>query len=129
VDQKTGTMIINEVTGLPKFALDMPSIDKFMGMYLKIHERVMLLRGEVTTRTEQLSDKNNPDTVDSRGLNEHLKQPAAIPPNFSKRDLRSMATQVLMGREPSLGGSLDEDIIDAPVEDEDGNDDQHDDTA
>ncbi len=116
-DPVTGIMLRDEKTHMPMFALELPSMDKFATMYLKLHERVLLLRGEATARTEQLLAK--PETGDALALNEHLKEPAAIAPKFSKSDLRAMATQLLRAREPALGGTpeTDPNIIDAPVED------------
>jgi hypothetical protein len=95
-------------------------MDKFMTMYLKLHERVMLLRGEATTRTEQL---RGPSETAESPLNEHLRGRSEIAPKLSRQDARAMARAILQGREPALGGKADSDVIDAPLEDSENADD------
>jgi len=84
---KAGKVVINEATGLPAFALDMPSFDKFMVMYLKLHERVMLLRGEATQRTESTTTA----PVDAH-------QRPMLAPNISQADIHAMARTLLEQR-------------------------------
>ena len=113
-DKKTQKILLDKKTGLPKFALEIPSMDKFITAYLKMHERVMLLRGEATTRTEALKP-----AIGAGGdapLNENLRPPSTISPRLSQQDARAMARAVLEGREPSLGGTPEAEVIDAPVE-------------
>ena len=109
-----GEIIIDDETKLPKYPLKLPDMDKFAAMYLKLHERVMLLRGEATTRSEQLSPVKG-----DAPLNEHLRGQAMIAPKLSRQDARAMARQMLREREPALGGGPDTDVIDASGEDED----------
>ncbi len=101
-NKDTGEILLDEETGLPRFPLEMPSMDKFAVMYMKLHERILLLRGEATTRTEQLGKAED---VDKSTLNQHLAEPTPIAPKLSRDDLRSMARRVLRAREPALGGS------------------------
>ncbi len=120
VDRK-GEPLIDKKTGLPKFALELGSMDKFMNSYLKLHERVMLLRGEATSRTEQL---RAPDVGDDAPLNGALQGPSRLVPKISRQDARAAARAMLMQREPALGGTPEDDkaVIDAVAEDaEDAN--------
>lgn len=107
--------------GLPTFGLKLPDMDKFVGMYLKLHERVMLLRGEATSRTEQTRI-----TGDDSPLNEHLRDRSRIAPKITRMDARAMARAMLEDREPALGGSPGG-VIDAPSEDYENDDDGSDD--
>jgi hypothetical protein len=103
--------------GLPKYALKLPDMDKFIAMYLKLHERVMLLRGEATTRSEQLRPAEG--AAEGEGpLNEHLRGRSTIAPKLSRQDARAMARAMLTGREPALGGGPEADtgVIDATPE-------------
>jgi hypothetical protein len=82
-----GSIKLNKETGLPVFALEMPPLDKFMTMYLKLHERVMLLRGEATKRTE---------TVEASVVDAHKR--GRLAPQISSEDARAMARTLLEKR-------------------------------
>lgn len=117
VDAKTGKMKLDPDTGLPLYPLKLPSMEKFMGMYLLLHERVMLLSGEATVRSEQL----RPDASEPE-LNEHLRDRAAIRPKLARADVRAMARTLLRSRAEARAeaeAAQDKPAIDAAGEEAD----------
>lgn len=93
-----GAIRRNETTGAPVFAMDLPSLDKGITMYLKLHERVLVLRGDVTARTEQLKPIAEPGAEVERA-------PRKIMPKMSREDARAMARGILQQREPALAAA------------------------
>lgn len=93
VDPKTGAPLIDSTTGLPKFGLEMPSLDKFLTVMLKWHERVMLLRGDVTSREEKVANSAMPAAVAEAQV-----RAGTIAPNVSRDDARAMAHALVMRR-------------------------------
>jgi len=107
-DPKTGEVLIDSDTNLPKFALKMPNLDKFAEMYLKIHERLMLLRGEAITRSESASRDHPPVTA-------HTEDPVSAHPLLNRTEARVLAAALLEQRKaqdflsPTLEGGDEDD--------------------
>lgn len=82
---KRGRVIIDKSTGLPKLPLDMPRADQFIRAYLKLHERILLLRGEVIHRAEVLNAGHEPLPQKER----------ARGPKLSRAETRDLVRQLL----------------------------------
>jgi hypothetical protein len=89
-DPKTDEVIIDKETNLPKFALKMPNLDKFAEMYLKIHERLMLLRGEAINRSDSV-DKD-------RRVTAHTEDPVSSSVSINRSEARILAAALLEDR-------------------------------
>lgn len=107
-DKDTDEIIIDDKTNLPKFALDMPKLDKFAEMWLKVHERLLLLRGEAITRSEQVGSE--------RRITAHTVDPVSANVKLSRSDAREMAQLLLRKkREQVPSGAID--TMGEPVDD------------
>ena len=106
-DPKTGEVLIDDDTNLPKFALKMPNLDKFAEMYLKVHERLMLLRGEAISRSDN-ANKTYPVTA-------HTEDPVSAHPLLNRSEARVLAAALLEQRKaqdflsPPIEGGEDDD--------------------
>lgn len=107
-DKTTGELTLDD-NGLPKFALKLPSLDKFADMYLEVHKRLMLLRGEAITRSEQIG-RDKPVTA-------HIDDPASATPKLSRYETKALARALLHERQKELA-VLPETTADIIVEEE-----------
>jgi hypothetical protein len=89
--------------GLPVYPLGMPRFDFFIDSFIKLDKQLMLKRGEVTVRGE---------TVNAEGGGRAL-DPAAGSPSLTHDDVRVLAKQLLLQRQPEL---KDAEAIDIQVE-------------
>lgn len=103
VDKKTGRVKIDDKTGLPEFGLKLPSIDKFAEMYLKVHERLMLLRGEAINRSEQINREGR--------VTAHMEDPVSATPKLSRDEARAMARALLHERQKELALPAEPEIV------------------
>ncbi len=113
VDPKTGKLQIDD-NGLPKFGLKLPTLDKFAEMYLKIHERLLLLRGDVTNRSEQIGKGQIPVTA-------HTDDPASVAPKLNRSEARAMARALLHERQKELASPEVTGVVEEPVSDDSAN--------
>lgn len=93
-DPKTGKIKFDK-NGLPEFGLKLPTFDKFAEMYLKFHERLLLLRGEATNRSEQIGREQISVTA-------HTDDPASATPRLNRGEARAMARALLHERQKEL---------------------------
>lgn len=80
--------------GLPRFALEMPSIEKYMVAMMKFQQQLMLLRGEATSRTENLAAGTD-GSISST-------DPVGASQSFTKDELRAIARMMVRRRQPEL---------------------------
>lgn len=91
--------------GLPMYALPFKSMEGLVDAFLKLDERLMLKRGDATSRTEDLSAAkagNRPSVLD----------PKTIITQVSKEERAAMAKALLLKRQPEL---LSQPVIDVEV--------------
>ncbi len=86
---------------LPRFALEMPSIEKYAASMLKMQQQLMLLRGEATSRNETVGGQGD-GSISSF-------DPVGAAQSFSTAELRSIARLLVRNRQPEL---LDQPEID-----------------
>lgn len=119
---KDGNIKRDDVTGVPEFAMKLPKMDQFIKSYLLLHERVMLMRGEATSRSATESEFD-PDKKPSVHVADPLEQQIELSPYES----RALSRAFLHMRQPELAALEDEDtnvvpikalkgVIDAPSE-------------
>lgn len=106
-DQKTGEILRNPETGLPKFALELPTYDRVVKAFLELDLRIGLRTGDVTDRVEAVG-------AGERSL---LDDPVAQNVKLTTEEARLMARRLLLARHAHL---KDDQAID--VEAEDGDD-------
>lgn len=103
VDVKTGTFSRrpNPYDGLPMYALPFESMEKLIGAFLKLDERLMLKRGDATTRTEttEAGSLGRPSVLDPQTL---ITKP-------TRDEVQAMARALLFKRQPEL---LQQTVID-----------------
>ncbi len=80
----------HEFAGLPRYPLELPRMDQFVRMFLDLDKQLMLKRGEVTERTQNVDKQLEP--ID----------PVANSLSFSREDLQAMARLLLHKRQPEL---------------------------
>lgn len=100
-----GEVIRNEETGLPKFGVEMPSLDKLVKVYLDLDLRIALKTGDVTNRTETVT-ANGEEGPRGRLLNSG--DPVSNLMNIQPHEAKALARKLLLDR----NARLDEDIID-----------------
>lgn len=98
-DPRTGEELIDEKTGLPKLALELPRLDRFVTAYLKLHERGMLLRGDAIHRAEILNQQHVPEPIKER----------ARGPKLERNEQRALVRQLL------AAGGGDHAVLDGSV--------------
>jgi len=84
--------------GLPKFALPMPDFDKVVTMLTKLQEKLLLLRGEATSRSETTTTGVDKDGKPIGGSLDSMKGKV----NFSVDEIRAMSKLMLVSRQPEL---------------------------
>lgn len=98
--------------GLPQLPLEIPPLDKFVVAFDKLHKLLMTKRGEVTSRSEQIPQRDG----DSSALDPVGN---AIP--FSPEDIRQLSKHMLTLRQPELQSGVLEalEAIDSELASED----------
>lgn len=94
-DPKKGTFRteMHPFAGLPMYALEFKSMDKLISAFLKIDERLMLKRGDATTRSETSdTSPTRPSVLDSEKMLTTV----------SKEEREAMAKALLFQRQPEL---------------------------
>jgi hypothetical protein len=97
--RKDGKIVLDAKTSLPKFALKLPSFDRFMRMFLDLDSQLMQKRGEATNRAdESLRQKRDQagETVD----------PAVENLPLHKEDVRALGRVLLRMHQPGLEETL-----------------------
>jgi hypothetical protein len=92
-------------TGLPQFGLKLPSMDKFARMWLALHERLMLMRGEAIGRTETSIEPGE-------GKITALAGPGGPKVKLSRTEVQAMARTLLRERQPELAQDIDSPLPD-----------------
>ena len=95
--------------GLPVYPLDMPKMDRFIESYLKLHDRVLLLRGEATKRTEMITAGSSDGEDEEESDLARTLRPSGprMRPKLSRGDARALARQLVKQRAPKLSEVID----------------------
>lgn len=94
-DPKKGTFRteMHPFAGLPMYALEFKSMDKLISAFLKIDERLMLKRGDATSRSESSdTSPTRPSVLDSEKMLTTV----------TKEEREAMAKALLFQRQPEL---------------------------
>lgn len=102
-DQTTGKIIVDEVTGLPKFAVELPPFDRLAKAFLDIDLRIGLRTGDVTSRIESINSGSS-----EVGALARPTDPVVHVMSLSKTEAEKMARGLLTDRNQDL----ESDIID-----------------
>jgi len=102
VDRVSGTYVNrpNPWAGLPVYAIPFRSMEKIIDAFLKLDERLMLKRGDATTRTESVDGGERPSVLDPK---------TTIVNKPTKDEVQAMARALLLQRQPGL---LESNVID-----------------
>lgn len=95
-----GKIVIDAATNLPVMPLEMPRADQFLRAYLKLHERLLLLRGEVTSRGETLNAEHVPLPPDKTSQGERG-------PRLSRGETRALVRKMIEQAQGGAGGGGD----------------------
>lgn len=114
-DPKTNKILKDEKTGLPKFAVDLPPYDRLVKAFLELDNRIALRTGEATERIDV-------DVNEAKNQNEGRRllsqDEASNLMRITPEEAQQMARQIVMSRSEHL----QDDVIDAEFEVEDGDD-------
>lgn len=98
-DPRKGTYQVeaHPFAGLPMYALPFTSMDKLVATFLKLDERLMLKRGDATSRTESHTETHS----NGQGRVSVL-DPKQVLQQVTKEERSAMAKALLMHRQPEL---------------------------
>ena len=100
LQDKDGNPLLDD-EGMQRFAAELPKLDKLADMYLKLTERSLVLRGEVTKRSETVNE--------AAPITAHTKTPTL---RARATDVKAMARHLLRERVPELAEEdEDEDLL------------------
>jgi hypothetical protein len=88
--------------GLPRFALELPTFDKYVGAMVKLGQQLALLRGEATSRTESVKVGDDTHVIST--------DPVGSKQSFSQEELRAIARLMVRARQPELADQPEIDI-------------------
>lgn len=119
------------LAGLPILPLEVPRLDQFVNAFVKFDQHLMVMRGEASSRTEQIT--RGPEDAAGRGrVSGDLVDPVAAGMHIDDEDIQHMARELLRRRQPELAIDVDwEEVDDSPsaaqrLFEEDGDDDDED---
>lgn len=98
-DPRKGTMRIepHPFAGLPMYALPFKSMEKVVDAFLKMDERLMLKRGDATSRTE-----SHATSTEGGAGRPSVLDPKMMLTQVSKEERAAMAHALLLHRQPEL---------------------------